>query len=332
MAREIVGWYLKYHYGTPDDPGMPAMFCNPEKVGHFAITKEEFERGDPKALFRVLVATTLFQRRQDVQVMRILKGITKEQVELLTSKEKLLSLAEELPCQHIKSNQALLELCGLDKTSKGVGCCAQNKNLDCHLKKHTMWLKRYGHFGKVPTSLAMVLKEGNWENLNELYQMALKSSPTRRGRAKLLEQHLSLAWRVNQKIASMFLSMLTNPALLEKPPWIKSIDWSYFIVIDSNIDIFLKSIKYNGGSSYDARRDFIAALARRIKLQLPGGEPVSGNPRIVQQALYLFTSSANRRALVGDCTRLDICTSCPRALASRCAFSPVLGRLAFAVE
>jgi len=72
---------------------------------------------------------------------------------------------------------------------------------------------------------------------------------------------------VNQKIASMFLSGVTNPDLSDgTAPWARGVDWTYFVVVDSNVDLFLASIGYGGGLSYDARREFIRAIAQHIDL------------------------------------------------------------------
>jgi hypothetical protein len=44
------------------------------------------------------------------------------------------------------------------------------------------------------------------------------------------------------------------------------------------------------------------------------------NPRLVQQAMYLFMSTANRRAATVDCMHLAParCAACPGALRNRC--------------
>jgi hypothetical protein len=141
----------------------------------------------------------------------------------------------------------------------------------------------------------------------------------------VLEQELSRAWRVNQKIASMFLSMVTNPDLSrELAPWARGVDWTYYVVVDSNVDLFLTSIGYKGTGTYDARRDFVRALARGIELTEFDGALQPYNPRLVQQAMYLFMSAANRRAAEADCMHLDPapCGTCPSAVRRRCPVKP----------
>lgn len=141
-------------------------------------------------------------------------------------------------------------------------------------------------------------------------------------RAQALERELSRAWRVNQKIASMFLSSVSNPDLSRGlAPWARGVDWTYFVVIDSNVDLFLASIGYGGTGTYDARRDFVRAIASEIDLSELDSTLHAFNPRLVQQAMYLFMSAANRRAAEGDCLHLapSSCSTCPRVLRTRCS-------------
>jgi hypothetical protein len=88
--------------------------------------------------------------------------------------------------------------------------------------------------------------------------------------------------------------MVSDPDLsAEPPPW-TGIDHTYFVVIDSNTDLFLKSIGYCGAWTYDARRAFIFALTER--LARAGASLAALGPRIVQQAMYTFMSRVNRQA------------------------------------
>jgi hypothetical protein len=119
----------------------------------------------------------------------------------------------------------------------------------------------------------------------------------------------------------MFLSAVTNPDLSKGlDPWAAGVDWTYFVVVDSNVDLFLGSIGYAGLGTYEARRAFVQALARRIDLRAIDRRVRSYNPRLVQQAMYVFMSAANRRAAPSDCAHLApvACEACPSALSRRC--------------
>src|SRR5688572_21215321 len=126
-TRAVVGWYLRGHFGTPSDPGVLDMFCDRTRVGAFAVDRAALRSGDPGALFRVLVATTMFQRRQDVQILRILRGISPEDAAELGNAHELLRLVDEARCEHMRSTVALTSQCDLSKDpTTRAGCCTAN--------------------------------------------------------------------------------------------------------------------------------------------------------------------------------------------------------------
>lgn len=321
-AKAVVRWYLDTHFRRPSDPGVVDMFCDPSRVGSFAVERRALRAGDGRALFRLLVATSMFQRRQDVQILRILQGMGAADAAEISDSDKLLALVDDGGCAHMRTTQSLAEACDLDKDPRTrKGCCDANPNVPCHMKRHTVLLKRYGHFGKVPTSIALMVRESGAGDLPELRRLVMKRERDPLVRAQALEQELSRAWRVNQKIASMFLSMITNPDLSRGlAPWSRGIDWTYYVVVDSNVDLFLSSIGYRGTGTYDARREFVRDLARGIDLTEFGMGLQPYNPRLVQQAMYLFMSAANRRAAEADCMHLapSPCGTCPSAIRRRC--------------
>lgn len=328
-TKAVVRWYLEHHFRRPSDPGVVEMFCDPSRVGAFAVDRGALRAGDGRALFQLLVATAMFQRRQDVQILRILRGIWAADAAELCDADRLLALVDGSSCEHMRTTRSLAETCDLDK-AQGTreGCCAANPSVPCHMKRHTVLLKRYGHFGKVPTSIALTVRESGAGDLPGLRQFVLKRERDPLARARALEEELSRAWRVNQKIASMFLSMITNPDLSQGlAPWSRGIDWTYYVVIDSNVDLFLASIGYRGMGTYDARRDFVRELARTIDLTEFYDRLQPYNPRLVQQAMYLFMSLANRRAAETDCMHLAPapCATCPSAVRRRCPAKPRQG-------
>lgn len=320
-AAAVTRWYLSLYHDTADDPGVAAMFCDPSRVGHFAAAREEIQAGAPEALSRLLTATVMFQRRQDLQIMRILRGISSRDADELSSPAALLSLADATPCPHLRDNTALLAGCDLYKDAAGRGACGAAPEIPCAPKRHTALLKRYGHFGKVPTSLALNLRAWGAADLPSLRDRALREGASPADAAERLERMLCGAWRVSDKIAAMFLSMVSNPDLSPGiSPWQDGLDWSRWVVIDSNVDLFLRWVGYPGGGSYAARRGFIWALSREIDLSTLKAGLQPYNPRIVQQAAYLFMSVANRRAADRDCSKAPgACGGCLGDLRAGCA-------------
>lgn len=319
-TREVTRWYLGLYHDTPDDIGVVRMFADPAKVGNFAILISDIQHGQPSALSRLLMATVMFQRRQDLQIMRVLRGISAADADELSSVPTLLALARDCGCPHLESNATLLAGCNLRKDLNGQGTCGAEPEIRCAPKRHAALLKRYGHFGRVPTSLALNLGAWGAADLSELRLRALNEGASPADAAARLERMLCGSWRVSDKIAAMYLSMLSNPDLCPGvAPWEPGLDWTRWVVIDSNVDLFLSWLGYEGFGTYSARRTFLQSLANEVDLSELKPGLRSYNPRIVQQAAYLFMSVTNRRAIEADCSRRSgACDACPDPLPDGC--------------
>jgi hypothetical protein len=319
-TRAIVKWYVQNYLGTADDTGVTEMFCRRESVGFFAVDRGALERGEAETLFRLLVTITMFQRLSDVQIMRTLRSIGEEEARELTDANSLLRLADT-SCDLSTSLSDLLTLCDLSKDHQGRGCCEARPQTACALKRHTVTLRRYGHFGKMPMSIALAIRDAGALDLPSLRASVWRETHDPLERAMQLESVLSQAWRVSHKIAAMFLSAVTNRALAgDLAPWSDGVDAEYFVVIDSNVDLALAALGYTGPKTYFARREFVTALATHIRLdRMRAGLP-SSSPRLVQQALYLFMSKSNRRANSRDCHHGGpaSCARCPIELSAIC--------------
>jgi len=319
-TRNIVEWYFETHHGRPGDVGMVGTFCEPRAVGHFAVDRAAIERGDSAALFRLFVTVTMFQRLRDALVMNILRSISGKDAAELTSVDALLALCSTSACRLSTSNNKLIQTCDLTKDEKKRGSCSVAPETQCHLKRHTELLRRYGHFGKVPTSAALVVSESGGD-MEALRARVFSSETDPLARAQGLQESLSKVWRVSEKISSMYLSLVTAPCMgLENAPWGSGLDWTWFVVVDRNVDLFLEAIGYSGTGTYAARREFILKLAERIDLRTMDKSLPTFHPRLVQQAMFLFMSASNRRVATDDCSRegAKACGSCPRIRRERC--------------
>ena len=323
QVRAVVEWYLAVHHGDGSAPGLPAMYADREQVGALAIDLEALQQGEASALFGALVTTAMFQRLRDVLVKSILRRIPEELAETLTDEHRLRELADQSSCPALLSTTSLRADCDLRKDPEtGRGSCSRAMPGGCHLHVHTEALRRYGHFGKVPTSIALAVREAGAADTAHLHALALgQGSPS--AAARWLEGTLSRAWRVSDKIAAMYCSLVSNPDIMPGAPWQEGVDWRYFVVVDVNVDRYLAATGYGGAGTYAARRRHVVELARGLDLSelRPGLEP--DNPRLVQQALYLFMSASNRAAAPEDCSHEPArCASCPRLVRELCPSRP----------
>lgn len=314
----MVEWYLRTYFGTPDDPGTLAMFAD---AGSFKVSADEVRRSDSDALFRLLLACALFQRQRDFIVLRLLRSVPPAEVAELQNAKGLLEQARHCGCPHLQMRATLNTDCDLHWDAvTGDATCTRLPETLCPPKRHAVSLKRYADFGLTPTSLALVLHEAHVADLAGLYERVCTDVVDPLERAIRLEQEITKVRRVGVKIASMYLSLLSNPDLTPEAPWSEGLDWTHYVVIDSNVSLFLASIGYTGPESYEARRTFVQDLAKRIDLKALDSSLHSFNPRLVQQAMYLFMSADNRRQATRDCSKSgpNTCSRCPNDLRSRC--------------
>ncbi len=325
VTRRVVAWYVRMYYGTPDDLGMATTFTDAGRVGHFAVEAAQIEAGEPVALFKLLITVAMFQRLRDATVLQILRGISAADVHELTSLSVLRGLTAACACVFGQTNEGIKKGCDLTKDSGSKGTCGVAPALPCHLKRHTELLRRYGHFGKVPSSMALGLTEAGFDNLGVLYERVRANGASPDCRAIALEGALCEGWRVGDKLSAMFLSLVAAPGMgFARAPWQAGVAWERYVVVDRNVDLFLASIGYAGPGTYEARRGFVQALARGVDFSaLVPGLP-AWHPRLVQQALYMFMSRSNRRLAGRDCGRQVpvACGKCPSELVARCPVGP----------
>ncbi|WP_233206416.1 hypothetical protein, partial [Haliangium sp. UPWRP_2] len=179
----------------------------------------------------------------------------------------------------------------------------------CHVKDATVLLKRMGDMGKLPTSAWLhVWKENRFAAL--LQQVHSQDSNPQR-RADLLVKHFSCVYRVGIKLATMFVSTLSVPALAPGlTPWFPAVDGNALVIVDTNV---ARAVDVLRGpdviGTYDSRATWIRQQAQAIDLRDFCSDVPSFSPRLVQQAIYSFCSRSNRIAQANHC----------RALAAPCS-------------
>jgi hypothetical protein len=134
-------------------------------------------------------------------------------------------------------------------------------------------------------------------------------------RADALVRALANVYRVGRKLATMYVSALSVPALAPGlTPWHPAIDGAHLVVVDTNVARVVDALRGRGArTAYDARAAFVQRVAARIDLRAFDPDVPAHAPRVVQQALYLYRSGANRGDRGDPCARAAArCDACVR--------------------
>jgi len=149
--RGVVAWYFGQVYGRLEGPGTLPYYCDPKRVGHFALSRSELAAGRPTALFKLFVAMAMFQARRDVVIMRQQASMSREETRYLLSTATIGRLALRSQCDQLVSAETFDAGCDVQK-SGGLVDCIRHPGAPCHVKDATVLLKRMGDMGKLPTS------------------------------------------------------------------------------------------------------------------------------------------------------------------------------------
>jgi hypothetical protein len=131
--------------------------------------------------------------------------------------------------------------------------------------------------------------------------------------------------RVGRKLATMFVSALSTPALAPGlTPWFPGVDGNDLVVVDTNVARAVDALREPGAAkTYDARERWVREQAARLDLREFRPDLPSYSPRLVQQALYAFCAKSNRVARADACSgRAAPCAGCAPAL---CPFATSMG-------
>jgi hypothetical protein len=309
---QVLDWYFENIYRTLEGPGVLPFYCDPERVGHFAVAPDELATGKPTALFGFFVAQAMFQARRDVLIMEQQRGMRRRDATSLLSPALLRRKMSESDCAVLASSKEFDRQCSVAKTGL-VADCARHHGVRCHVKDATGLLNRVGDMGKLPTSAWLhLLKEGALtRGIEEV--TAMSTDPRRR--AELLVDRFSRIHRVGRKLATMFVSALSTPPLAPGlTPWFPKIDGNDLVVVDTNVARAVAALRAQPAPSargYDAAVLWIRNQARAVDLRRFDPALPKYSPRIVQQALYVFCSRSNRASRSDPCAdRASECTNC----------------------
>jgi len=297
----ILRWYRKTVDGRLEGPGTLPFYCDPTKVGRYAVAPAALGRGQPAALFRLFVVLAMYQSRRDVDIMQRQRETPAGDVAKIASPKTLGRYIADGRCELLRSAEAFEAGCSVKRVfPSGRATCDHRPRSLCHVKDASRAIGRMGDFGKLPTSAWFQLGRGG--GLPAIYEETCAAEPDPAARATALVRRLASVHRVGRKLATMFVSTVSTPELAPGlSPWAPAVLGSSLVVVDANLMAAVDRLNPGMPSkTYGAYDAFIRHAA----------DAVARSPRLVQQALYVYRSRSNRAARGDPCASARACPDC----------------------
>ena len=308
-VAEVVRWY--FDEGRVE--GLP-FYCDPIRIGAFAIEPDELAAGTDAAVFRLFVTLSMYQALRDVVIMRQQRSLPRASMRVVADVATVKRSIARHACSTLGSVDAFEERCDVVKDGDDIDC-GTCPGESCHVKDATRVFNRMGDMGKLPTSAWLRLWRG--DGVKALLDAVSLAEPSPTKRAALLVERFAAVHRVGRKLATMFVSALSTPALAPGlTPWFPEVDGNELVVIDTNVARAVDVLRAPGAAkTYDARERWVREQAAKLDLRALRPNLPAYSPRLVQEALYAFCSKSNRVARRDVCAgRAPPCAACAPAL------------------
>ena len=309
VMNVIVRWYLDVRRTE----GLP-FYCDPSRIGDFAIEPGELMAGTDAAVFRLFITLSMYQALRDVVIMQRQRSLPRASMRVVADVAMVKRMISRHSCPTLVSVESFENGCDVVKDGNDIDC-GTCPGVACHVKDASRVFNRMGDMGKLPTSawLRLWLGGGVGALLDEVCSEEL--SPTKR--AALLVERFATVYRVGRKLATMFVSALSTPALAPGlTPWFPEIDGNELVVVDTNVARAVDSLRSpSAPRTYDARERWVREQAAEVDLRVFQPDLPTYSPRLVQEALYAFCSKSNRVARGDACAgRSSHCAACAPTL------------------
>jgi hypothetical protein len=311
VLEPIVRWYAATAYGRWEGPDVLPYYCDPARVGRFAVAPAALAAGDEAALFQILVTMAMYQSRRDVDIMAIQRRMPARAAEALTSARRLRVLADDGRCDLPRDLARFDDECDVRRDfERGDATCGYRPRTTCHVKLASVAIGRMGDLGKLPASAWLHVSHAG--GLTSLFERATNAA-TPAAAADQLVDDLSRIYRIGVKLATMYVSALTTPDLAPGlTPWSPRVDGNHLVVVDANVGRVIDALRTRGPKTYAAKAAWFRRAAAKIDLRKIRPDWPRSSPRLVQQAVYVYRSRSNRLAAGDTCDgRCDVPSVCP---------------------
>jgi hypothetical protein len=319
--RAVVRWY--FTGGGPGTreaaaagaaPATLPFYCDAARVGAFAVAPAELAAADEAALFRLFVCLAMYQALRDVIIMRRQRALSADAVASIAELPRVAAEVQAHRCAALRAGDELVGGCDVAKAGGRVDC-RRHRGAACPVKAGTRAFRRMGDMGKLPASAWLELWQGG--GIGAALAAVCAETDDPRARAARMVARIARVHRVGRKLATMYVSALSTPALAPGlTPWWPALDGNDLCVVDTNVARAVDVLRGPGAArTYDARAQWLREQARRIDLRAVRADLPRTSPRLVQEALYAFGSRSNRAARADACAAaVSACASCARRL------------------
>lgn len=315
QLERIVRWYAARIYDRIEGGRVLPFYCDPKRVGAFAVPAAELARGDEDALFRLVIALAMYQSRRDVDIMAIQRSIRGPVAAKMVEPRRLRVLVERHPCSALKTASSFDNGCDVRRSSTSA-VCARRPRTVCHVKEATAAIGRMGDMGKIPTSVWLHLTASG--GFSGLLEAACAETRSPADAADVVVRELAKIHRIGVKLATMIVSALSVPSIASGvAPWWPRLDGNHLVVVDANVARTIDALRARGPRTHEAYANWFRRHAGTINLRAVRTDWPERSPRIVQQAVYWFRSRSNRAA-VGDTCAVE--TPCEECITRVCPF------------
>jgi hypothetical protein len=308
--ERIVSWYARAAYERWEGGSCVPFYCDPRRVGGFAVDAGALARGTDRALFQLLVTFAFYQARRDVDIMTLQRSMPRRTVAALSDTRRLQVLVEQSRCELVASSVSF-DRCSVTRDfERDRGWCEHRPRTPCHVKDASVAMRRMGDMGRVPTSAYLHLREAG--GFGALFEGVARETRSPIRRAGLLVERIARIYRIGPKLATMFVSAISAPELARGlTPWAPAVQGSMLVLIDANVSHVISAIAPRAPRQYEARAAWLRTMAAKVDLKRIHRNWPKTSPRLVQQAIYLFRSRSNRLAYGDPCRHLqDGCAAC----------------------
>lgn len=232
------------------------------------------------------------------------------EVKTLASARAISQTVREARCAILSHTHRFDQECSVYKR-RGQVDCRHRPGDPCSVKDATALLNRTGDMGRLPISAWFHLWRAN--GLRELLRDVCEQQASPTSRAEQLVLRICVVHRVGRKLATLFVSSLSTPALAPGlTPWFPAIDGNSLVVVDTNVSRAVDALRrFKGPMTYAARAKWLISRAEEIDLRQCGRDLPEFSPRLLQQAVYAFASKSNRLAHGTACDkRRTGCRTC----------------------